>query len=123
VPSAAYSACRTTKILYRRIGSNELNVINICTAIYDAQRDYYAALHDDASAHQYAQRSRSSAETHDGLFWKVEAGSQTESPLGPLVAEAASEGYQHHSAAPPSTFLWLHIPDSYQSRVRCTGWR
>jgi len=83
------------EILYRRIGSNELDVIKVCAAIADAQRDYYAALHDGASEHQYAQKFRSAAGTQDGLYWEVKAGAQPESPLGPLVAEAASEGYQH----------------------------
>ena len=89
------------EILYRRIGGNELNVIKVCAAISDAQRDYYAALHDGASEHQYAQRFRSTAGTQDGLFWEVKAGAQPESPLGPLVAEAASEGYQHTSQPHP----------------------
>ena len=85
------------EILYRRIGSNELNVIKVCAAISDAQRDYYTALHDGASEHQYAQKFRSTVGTQDGLFWEVKTGAQAESPLGPLVAEAASEGYQHHA--------------------------
>src|ERR1035437_1068904 len=83
------------EILFRRIGSNELDVIKVCAAIADAQLDYYAALHDGASEHQYAQKFRSTAGTQDGLFWEVKAGAQPDSPLGPLVAEAASEGYQH----------------------------
>jgi hypothetical protein len=82
------------EILFRRIGSNELDVIKVCGAIVDAQRDYFGALHDGASEHQYAQRFHSTAGTQDGLYWVVK-GSQGESPLGPLVAEAASEGYQH----------------------------
>jgi hypothetical protein len=89
------------EILYRRIGSNELNVIKVCTAIADAQRDYYAALHDSAPEHQYAQRFRSTAGTQNGLFWQV-TGTQPESPLGPVVAEAASEGYQHRSSGSPA---------------------
>jgi Protein of unknown function (DUF2950) len=92
------------EILYRRIGSDELNVIKVCAAIADGQRDYYAALHDGASEHQYAQRFRSTAGTQDGLFWEVSASAQPESPLGPLVAEAASEGYQHHANGQPHPF-------------------
>jgi hypothetical protein len=91
------------EILYRRIGSNELNVIKVCAAIADAQRDYYAALHDGASEHQYAQRFRSTAGMQDGLFWEVQAGTP-ESPLGPLVGEAAIEGYQHHATGQPHPF-------------------
>ncbi len=92
------------EILYRRIGSDELNVIRVCAAIADAQRDYYAVLHDGASEHQYAQRFRSTAGTQDGLFWEVQAGVQPESPLGPLVAEAASQGYQQHTTGQPHPF-------------------
>jgi hypothetical protein len=93
------------EILYRRIGSDELNVIKVCAAIADAQRDYYGALHDGASVHQYAQRFRSTPGTQDGLYWEVKAGAQPpESPLGPLVAQAAIEGYQHHSTGEPHPF-------------------
>jgi len=91
------------EILYRRIGSDELDAIKVCGAIADAQRDYYSTLHDGASVHQYAQKFRSTAGTQDGLFWKVEAGSQP-SPLGPLVAEAAYEGYQHNASGQPHPF-------------------
>jgi len=90
------------EILYRRIGADELNVIKVCAAIADAQREYYGALHDGASAHQYAQKFRSTAGTQDGLYWEVPAGAQPESPLGPLVAEAAAQGYQHHATATPA---------------------
>ena len=92
------------EILYRRIGSNELDAIKVCGAIADAQRDYYSTLHDGASEHQYAQRFHSTAGTQDGLYWEVKAGGQPESPLGPLVAEAAYEGYQHHANSEPHPF-------------------
>jgi hypothetical protein len=90
------------EILYRRIGADELNVIKVCAAIADAQRDYYAALHDGASEHQYAQKFRSTAGTQDGLYWEVPAGAQPDSPLGPLVAEAAAEGYHRHATEAPA---------------------
>jgi hypothetical protein len=89
------------EILFRRIGGNELDVIKVCAAIADAQRDYYAALHDGASEHQYAQKFRSTAGAQDGLYWEVKDSSQQQSPLGPLVAEAASEGYQHTAQPHP----------------------
>ncbi len=82
------------EILYRRIGSNELTVIKVCSEIADAQREYYAALHDGASEHQYARKFHSTAGTQNGLYWEVAAGAQPESPLGPLLADAAMEGYQ-----------------------------
>jgi len=89
------------EILFRRIGANELDVIKVCGAIADAQRDYFGALHDGASDHQYAQRFHSTAGTQDGLYWEVKEGAQPQSPLGPLVAEAASEGYQHTAQPHP----------------------
>jgi Protein of unknown function (DUF2950) len=85
------------EVLYRRIGSNELNVIKVCQEIVNSEREYYAALHDGGSVHQYAQKFRSSPGNQDGLYWQVKSGEQPESPLGPLVAEAASEGYKHHA--------------------------
>ena len=85
------------EVLYRRIGSNELNVIKVCQQIVSGEQEYYAGLHDGASVHQYAQKFRSSPGTQDGLYWQVKSGEQPESPLGPLVAEAASEGYKHHA--------------------------
>jgi len=91
------------EILYRRIGADELNVIGVCSAIVGAQRDYYAALHDGASEHQYAQRFRSTPGTQDGLYWEVKSGA-TQSPLGPLVAQAALEGYEHHATGQPHPF-------------------
>jgi Protein of unknown function (DUF2950) len=92
------------EILYRRIGSNEIDAIKVCGAIADAQRDYYSTLHDGSSEHQYAQRFHSTAGTQDGLYWETKAGAQPESPLGPLVAEAAYEGYQHHTSGQPHPF-------------------
>jgi hypothetical protein len=83
------------EILYRRIGSNELNVIKVCQEIVNSEKEYYAALHDGGSAHQYAQKFRSTPGQQDGLYWEIKSG-EPESPLGPVVAEAASEGYGHH---------------------------
>jgi hypothetical protein len=92
------------EILYRRIGSDEIDAIKVCGAIADAQRDYYSTLHDAASEHQYAQKFHSTARMQDGLYWEVKSGTQPESPLGPLVAEAAYEGYQHHTNGEPHPF-------------------
>jgi hypothetical protein len=90
--------------LYRQIGSDELNVIRVCAAVVDAQREYHDALHDGASEHQYAQRFRSTEGTQNGLFWEVKTGAQQESPLGSLVAEAAYDGYQHQASGQPHPF-------------------
>jgi hypothetical protein len=73
-------------ILTRRIGCNELDAIQVCRAIVDAQRDYHATNHSSAGV--YASKFMSDAGTHDGLYWPTAEG-EPESPLGELVAEAA----------------------------------
>ncbi len=86
------------EILYRNIGWNELKVIRVCKAIAEAEHDYYAKAHDGSSVHQYTQKFSSTPGTQNGLYWQVSAGQKPESPLGPLVAEAAAEGYSHQTA-------------------------
>jgi len=95
------------EVLYRRIGFNELNVIKVCGEIVKAENEYYAGLHDGDTVHQYAQKFTSTPEKQDGLYWEVKSGEQPESPLGPLVAEAAIEGYgphAHSAAGQPHPF-------------------
>jgi hypothetical protein len=92
------SAFGRQEVLYRRIGSNELNVIQVCDAIVAGQQEYFQALHDGETVHQYARRFKSSAGKQDGLYWKVNEG-EPESPLGPLVAQAAADT-EHHAHLP-----------------------
>jgi hypothetical protein len=91
------TASAKQEILYRRIGANELNVMKVCQGIVDGEMDYYGALHDGDSVHQYAQVFRSTTGKQDGLYWKAKAG-DPESPIGPLLAQAAMEGYKNHAA-------------------------
>ena len=93
------------EVLYRRIGSNELNVIQVCHEIVNGEQEYYGALHDADSVHQYARKFRSTPGKQDGLYWEVKSG-EPESPLGPMVAQASAEGYEHHdhAAAQPHPF-------------------
>ena len=80
------------EILYRRIGHNELAAINVCKGIVAAQRDYAASAHDGQPAGSYAARIVSEPGKQNGLYWEVKEG-QPESPAGPMIAEAAQEGY------------------------------
>ena len=76
--------------LNRRIGRNELKVIDICRAYVEAQREYAAM---PGGGHgEFAREFRSTPGRHDGLYWAAQAG-EPESPLGPLVAEARAGGY------------------------------
>jgi hypothetical protein len=80
------------EILKRRIGRNELSVIQVCLAYVDAQREYYSQSRKRDGVLEYAQRIRSSPGKHDGLYWPTKA-DEPASPLGPLVTRADVEGY------------------------------
>lgn len=81
------------EIVNRRVGRNELDAMQTLLAIVDAQREYAATDADHNGFADYARRFRSTPGKKDGLYWPAEAGNGGESPLGPLVATAASEGY------------------------------
>lgn len=53
----------------RRIGRNELNVIQVLLAYYRAQQEYVKYDHDGDGTLEYARKFISSAAVHDGLFW------------------------------------------------------
>ena len=81
----------------RRIGRNELAVIQTMLAIYDAQRDYASAYRDGANVYLYADRFTSTPGKHDGLYWQTGPG-EDPSPLGPAfksagARNAAQSGY------------------------------
>jgi len=80
------------EILYRRVGRNENDAIEILHAMVDAQKDYAAASRDGAPAGQYAQKFLSDDGKHNGLYWKTSENEEP-SPIGDLLAEASSEGY------------------------------
>ncbi|HYA02281.1 MAG TPA: DUF2950 domain-containing protein, partial [Syntrophobacteria bacterium] len=80
------------EMLARRIGRNELNVIQVCLAYVDAQREYASKDRQGHGLLEYAQRFGSTPGKHDGLYWKAKEGEE-ESPLGALAAKAVREGY------------------------------
>ncbi len=86
------TAAGKDEILSRRIGRNELAIIDVCNEAAGAQADYFAQLHDGDTTKQYAMKFISDPGKHNGLYWEA-LGGQTPSPLGPLAAYAASEGY------------------------------
>jgi hypothetical protein len=86
------TAAGKQEILYRRIGQNELSVIQVCRELVNAEKEYRAEPHDGDSTLQYAQHLYSSMGRHDGLYWQMASG-ERESPIGPLVAAASAEGY------------------------------
>jgi hypothetical protein len=86
------TAAGKEEILRRRIGRNELSVIDVCGALADAQADYYSRRHDDGSTKQFALKFISDPGKQNGLYWESPEG-QPKSPLGPLLAYATNEGY------------------------------
>lgn len=82
------------EILARRIGANELAAIEVCLAIVDAQREYAALDHPGGGVPTYAARFLSTSGNHDGLYWETQP-NESSSPLGPLLAAAANEGYSN----------------------------
>jgi Protein of unknown function (DUF2950) len=88
------------EILNRRIGRNELAVIEVCRAYVDAQREYYLRNPRGDALLQYAQQFASAEGERDGLYWAAEPGEEA-SPLGPLVANARGEGYQRGKGGKP----------------------
>jgi hypothetical protein len=87
------------EILARRIGGNELSTIDVLNAMNEAQAEYFGQRHDGSSVHAYAQKFVSDDGKQNGLYWKVADG-QPESPLGPLAADASTEGYSSDAQGP-----------------------
>ena len=75
----------------RRIGRNELAVLQAVQAYRDAQLDYAEHDHDGDGVLEYAQHILSSDGKHDGLYWP-EDGSADVSPLGPLFGDDLPKG-------------------------------
>jgi hypothetical protein len=90
------TAAAVQKILDRRVGRNELNVIEVCRAYVVAQREYASVDRLGDGLHEYARHFRSRPGRHDGLYWESAPGEE-ESPLGPLVVKAGAEGYEEES--------------------------
>jgi Protein of unknown function (DUF2950) len=99
------------EILNRRIGRDELNVIEVCRAYVEAQREYAAKKLGPGGAAEYAQHFMSKIGQRDGLYWPVKVGEE-ESPLGPLIARARAAGYRPgtpHPGPRPYYGYYFHI--------------
>lgn len=86
------TAAGTEELLNRRIGKNELSVLKSMRGYVAAQREYASRDRNSDEVLEYAQRISSTPGTKDGLYWPIELDGEV-SPLGPMVADARSEGY------------------------------
>ena len=84
------------ELLYRRIGANELDAIEVCRGYVEAQYDYAFRRRANNEVSQYAQRIVSTPGTHDGLAWQNDDGSW-DGPIGQKIAEAIQQGYTSSS--------------------------
>jgi hypothetical protein len=87
------------EILFRRIGQNEMSAIRVCQELVAAQNEHLAQEHNE-----YADKFVSDEGKHDGLYWPS-ADKQSESPIGPLVANASiPNGPAKNLHTPPAPF-------------------
>jgi hypothetical protein len=80
------------EILARRIGRNELAVIEVCRAVVDAQKEYAESNPGGLGEGVYARQFASDPGKKNGLYWETAEGEEP-SPMGPMVAEAVATGY------------------------------
>ena len=80
------------ELLYRRIGANELDAIDICRGYVEAQHDYALQKREGYDVNQYAQHIISSPGKQDGLAWQNPDGSWS-GPIGEKIAHAIDQGY------------------------------
>ena len=87
------------EILARRIGKNELAAIAACTALANAETQYFSQTPDGDPVKQYAQRIVSADGRQDGLYWPVGTG-QPPSPLEDVHNFAKAAGYTNAGSKP-----------------------
>jgi hypothetical protein len=80
------------ELLFRRIGRNELDAIEICRGYVEAQNEYALTKKKANEPNQYAQKIISTDGQQDGLAWKNADGSW-DGPVGEKIASAIARGY------------------------------
>jgi hypothetical protein len=80
------------ELMYRRIGANELDAIQVCRGFVEAQEEYAWMARAVTGVSQYAQKIISSPGKRDGLYWPKTDG-WPDSPISERVAHAIAEGY------------------------------
>lgn len=84
------------ELLYRRIGANELDAIQLCHGYVEAQYQYALQPHNEYEVNQYAQRIISTEGKQDGLAWQ-NADGRWDGPVGEKIARAIDQGYDLNS--------------------------
>ena len=84
------------ELLYRRIGANELDAIDVCHGYVEAQQEYALQQRSVYDVNQYAQRIVASPGKQDGLAWQNADGTWG-GPIGANIARAIEQGYSSTS--------------------------
>jgi len=102
------------EIMYRRIGRNEVEALEVCHALVDAEKEYFG------EAHQYTAKFVSTSGTHDGLYWNA-AGGSAKSPIGPYLAHAGVSGSDGGSLEPFHGYYYRILAGSQAEQGKMTG--
>jgi len=93
------TAAGKDEILARRIGKDELTAMAACSAIADAEQQYFTQTHEGDTAKQYAQKFISDEGKQNGLYWPVSEGQPT-SPFEDVRDFAKAAGYTNAGEKP-----------------------
>lgn len=99
------------EMLDRRIGRNELDVIELMRAYVRVQARFRQTDYDGDGVMEFASALLSAPGQRDGLYWPPEPGAP-ESPIGDIIAQAAAEGYVlRGQSEPPKPYLgyYFHV--------------
>ncbi len=80
------------EVLFRRVGTNENDAIDVLHTLAAAQLEYGSVVQDGDKAKHYASKFVSDEGKHNGLYWKTSE-NEPPSPIGPLLVDAAGQGY------------------------------
>jgi hypothetical protein len=81
------------EIRYRRIGRNEMEALEVCRTLVDAEREY----HDKLG--RYTDKFVSDGNSRNGLYWSS-PNNDAKSPIGPYLAQAGVASSQSARSQP-----------------------
>lgn len=99
------------ELIDRRIGRNELDVIEVMEAYVVVQSAFRGTDYDEDGVMEFARHILSSSGQRDGLYWPQAEGIP-ESPIGDAIARASAQGYEiDGEATEPEPYLgyYFHI--------------
>lgn len=103
------AASAREEVALRRIGLNELDVIDLLKSGVAIQSAFRQTDHDGDGVMEFAEAILSQPGKRDGLYWPDEPGTEV-SPIGPLMARASADGYNMGDGdTPPDPYLGYYF--------------